>query len=628
MLKTDPISLFDQIAPSETLRDAVVDSSYEMIREYHGPHYLKGQQSENPAPENHWWEWLNTVTPQVVYDNPTVHVTSRRSGPFRDAADALAAGLNAWCPRVNLWRTLMEVFHDAAFSFGVVRVAYEPQPGTSGELRPFAPRAYRVAPHRWFCDASADRYDPLTGRGRFAGHMWRRDKDDLLADPRYDHEAVAELAADAELGKWDGKAVKKKGQKPRNEIMGYEIWVPEVQLTDDPLANGALYTLATAQNQRGDSSEPRWIRDPRPYYGPPSGPYTLFGFHLVPDCPYPLSPFAATYEQVKALNAHVTAAARSASRQKRLVAVDATHASDADTIQDAKDGSVVLIDGLKDGAAQQIDLGGAADSVHDYIDRLRERRDRVTGLSDLDRGNVAEDATATAVAEAANQRNARLSLLQRGFQDATNQVLQTAGWYLYQMEDAVMPLPQEVADETISRFIGRDTGIPSQEVHRQMRELDYQPTVTFTGGPADETITELLTDDVNPEYALSPNVPGMAFDDLELSIEAYSMGRTNEAVLQRNTLQLAEIVPGLLEAHQKFPHLNLEELLDMIGQPMNLRGLSERLLDRALMGQMTQMMSGGAVPPPGAPEGPANPAPAPMQAAQQAGNLAGQASRT
>src|SRR5690606_25367770 len=134
--------------------------------------------------------WLNTIKPQIVYDNPKVRAKTRRSGPHQQAALALEAGINAWTPAAKRWRKLDRIFDDSAFSYGVARVAYEPamgvDPADNGSVAvPYRPVVRRVDPGRWFCDHACDVYDPVNGDGRYAGHVWRRDKDDLLTDPRY-----------------------------------------------------------------------------------------------------------------------------------------------------------------------------------------------------------------------------------------------------------------------------------------------------------------------------------------------------------------------------------------------------------------------------------------------------------
>lgn len=601
MLKTDPISLFDNIRDSERLRDSVVQASEQIVREYHGSYYRQGRDPAEPAPENHWFEWLNTIKPQVVYDNPKVRVRSRRSGPHKIAAMAMEAGLNAWTPAVGLWRTLSRIFDDSAFSYGVARIGYEPAGGAdpadagTGAV-PYRPVVRRVDPGRWFCDHAADFYDPVNGQGRYAGHVWWRDKDDLLADPRYNLQAVEKLVADADLKKRD----RNYGKTPtdRNEIIGYELWVPEIQTSDDPNAHGTLFTLASARNESGDMVEPEWIRDPRPFFGPRTGPYVMFGYHFVPNCPYPLSPFAAVYEQIRELNAHATSAARSAANSKRIGVVDALNQDAADILADTPDGQIAVVQGgNKEKIVETLDLGGVRKEAYEYLDRLYDRRDRVTGLSEAARGNVDKDATATAIADAAAMRNTRTAMLHRLFTEGTQSVLQAAGFYLFHMTDAVYPLNQELANLFVPRpkylppeedaeDLAQEMGLPLETVRGA---LEWSPEVLFAGGPAEKPLSEVTGDDGNAIYLISPHVGGLMYDDLELEIEPYSMQRIDEAVLQRNTQRVVDLLPRLLQAAAQHPEMKLEELVDMLGQSINMPDLSERVLDTEMLNARKQM---------------------------------------
>ena len=75
--------------------------------------------------------------------------------------------------------------------------------------------------------------------------------------------------------------------------------------------------------------------------------------------------------------------------------------------------------------------------------------------------------------------------------------------------------------------------------------------------------------------------------------EAYSMERTEHSVLAKNTMQIAEALNVLIPLKLQFPALNLEELLDLIGEPLNYRKLSERVFLPEMMAQgMQQAMMG------------------------------------
>jgi len=597
MLKDDPTSLFQEIQAAEKLRDEIVTESKSMIRMYHGPKWRRTQEPEDGAPENHFFEWLSLIKPQVIHHNPQVLARSRRSGGYQRSAKVLGSALTSWARSENLAALGRRLFDDTAFSYGVAMTYYRRRgrPGDAG-LSVFSPAVRRVAPERWFCDPSCDYYDPRQGEGRYAGHMWRRDKTDLLEDDRYNREAVTRIAEDADLAKWDREDARRDNK--RGQIIGYEVWVPEHRLpeyADHPLVNGTLFTLAAARNANGDQTEARWIRDPRPSFGPPDGPYTLFGYHFVPSCPYPLSPFAAIYDQIIELNQHAVATARSAASYKRLVGVDPIYEGDAATIENAEHGQVAIIKGLKEGAVKEIGIGGADETMYKYLEMLRERRDRSTGLSDNARGNVDSSASATAIQDAANQRDARLGLTKALFNDGMAQILRSAGWYFFEMSDAMYELDDEQAGmvaprpkylpspEEADRFAAED-GLPVEFVRDALR---HEPKVIYAGGPADQLITTVPSTDGEPLMIVAANIGDLAYDDLEIDIDPMSMPMVDQSLLQVRMNEVTTLYLQAVPLIHQFAHLPWDDLFDRIGQTLNMPDLGE-LLPMAEIRQLAQ----------------------------------------
>lgn len=196
MLDTSPDNLMEEIQAAERLRDRHLEKTDEMIREYHGQAYDSGRPSEKPAPENHAFEWLSLVTPQIIYDNPEVMVRSRRSGIDPEILTQLQYGIQQWADDTLLWRTLMDCWYDMAFSFGVIHSTIEVIPYYKGNqgVRPMRPCARRIKPQRFFVDCRAD----APSNARLMGHFGFYDKNDLLEDPRFVTENVRSLR----LGRW------------------------------------------------------------------------------------------------------------------------------------------------------------------------------------------------------------------------------------------------------------------------------------------------------------------------------------------------------------------------------------------------------------------------------------------
>ena len=592
MFTDSPQELRNEIEAAEKEREPVIAVSKLIVDEYSRTHKRSTKSDVNPLPENHYHEWLSTFKPQIIDDNPRVNVSTTRSGTSPRVVSAMQSAINAWVSDVNLETVLSRVFDDMAFSYGVVHQYDEIYPGFEGrlvndEMMRGRMNARRLAPERWFCDSQCDHYD----EARFGGHMWRIDKDDLIEDERYNADQIKKLAHDADIDKWNKFAAKKPGVK-RREIIGYEIWVPEIQTSNSHMAHGTIFTLATAKADDGDEAEPLWIRDPRPFIGPYWGPYALFGYAFVPDCPYPFSPFAAVYDQVKELNQHAVAAANDAKNEKSFIGLDPSDSSyNADQIENVKHGEVAVINGLKNGSVQEMTLGGIKPGIVDYLNLLRDRLDRNAGHTETSRGNVSDSASATAEQLAAEAQGTRTASQKNAFTRGVVRVLNGCGWHLFHREDIAFVLPGEAVEDFFPGLpplneaprIAAETGKTIDIVEEALN-----PSIIFGGGQANKIMTEVVQEDGSHVYVVSPNVRGVRYEDLRLAIEPYSMERVDKVVLMRRAIESATQVTQIVGIMNEIPWFKGEHLINQFGQVLNMRELDDKTIDKQMLEKVRQ----------------------------------------
>ena len=303
---------------------------------------------------------------------------------------------------------LTDIAVDMCFNFGVALVTEEknktlrPNPGLQKTATPMWPVCTRIPQHRFFVDPVADTLE----EARFIGHKWVRDKEDLL-----------KMAEENEKEGWDAEAIEKmsvtsdnqelgrdeKDLPDREEVVCYEIYVPEITL-EDSLGekhgfNGTIYTLAVAVDDEDEKAA--FIRKPRPYYGPRWGPYVLFGIYKVPNAIYPLSPLVAIEGQVEELNRHAESASQSAEQYKKLILVDNTDPKFSQRVKDSQDNYVIPVSGLEKARVVQAEIGGMTQQQLTYLQVARDRLDRNSGITDAQRGNIEGRGTATEVTVAA-----------------------------------------------------------------------------------------------------------------------------------------------------------------------------------------------------------------------------------
>lgn len=550
MLLTDPEKLMTEIKAACAFRDEHAKTLKAQRTKFTGPHFKAESMgdSHNYSPENTYYEYISLMIPRLIFDNPRVHVNSRRPGPSKDVALALKYGLDRWVRDVVLRKKLVELATDMLFGYGVALVKESlregldlstmlPESEPQAPSKPMWPVIERISQYRFFFDPACERLSDA----RFMGHEVRRDREDLLKrakdnpDEGWDVEALREAA---ESGHKKDKKTSGNTPPSRDELVLFEVWVPEVELKGSPGADngfhGTIYTLLSASAPEGHAPTGRFARKPRAYYGPRTGPYSMFGIYKVPDSPIPLSPLTAVEAQVSDLNIHVRAATRSMLNHKRIAGVNDPRT--AQLVKDVGHDNVAVIP-FEDGRAlvQEFEVGGQTEQQVNWIASARERADRALGMDEALRGNVSGVGTATEHTIASEASNTRMAFIKQAFTDAVTALLEKVAFYLYHDDRIVFPLDEEVV---------RDLGIPPED----------QPM--FAGGGHSAT-------------------DGYTFEDMELEIEPYSMERANEGLAQKRAMEMHSMLLNTLPAMQQYPDYPWVDHFQKIGNAMNAPDLAE-----------------------------------------------------
>lgn len=570
-LDTFADNLRSEINSAITLRQQVTDLSAEFIKRLAGPDYRQDWPASEDQQENYPHELVANTVPALYYSNPGIGFACSALPPDHPFVRAQRIGLNEWSKgNRQLERQMLQIAYDTCTDFGVAQVGLDKMPGydTAGSNQddgpiPLFPMVRRVSPTRFFTDPQATDADLF----RFRGHIWVRDKDDLLSSknadgtPKFDREAVDGLATDANTKGVTREIVGAAGKDfvNRNQIVGYEIYVPE---------DGMIYTLAM---QMGDTSGNHgFIRPPRKYFGPRSGPYVMFGLNIIPDQIYPVSPLAISMGLIRELNAHAGQASSDAASSKRLVIVDSNNKELVEAVTTALSSSVIGVPNF-DGKALNMDVGGASPETLNHIERLRTTLDRQSGLTETKRGNLT-GVTAREVAEASAGEDTRTKFIQSRFRAA--------------VVDAIRIVSYLIWESPAVRFdVSYDDPATGDKVYQ-----------LFQGG--------------NPGINGLPHLP---FERLNASvtIDPYSMESVDQGVLQRRIQAALAQTMTVLQAARLYPELKVREVLNDIYQSVNIpEGASryvemgilavERLRARAMLG-MDPNAPGGAQQPGGQP---------------------------
>jgi hypothetical protein len=222
-----------------------------------------------------------------------------------------------------------------------------------------------------------------------------------------------------------------------------------------------------------------------------------------------------------------------------------------------------------------------------YMQAERQRLERVSGITDVHRGNVSGAGTATEISIADSASNIRTEFVRRQFYRGVTDILARVAWYMREDQRSRYPVTEEVA-----RMLGQSAG-----------QVWYRP-------PADD-------------------VP---FEAYEFEIEAFSMERANEGLYQRRVMEFMQMYVQLAGVGLQAPTLApvIDKMLRKAANALNLDDMGVMITEQALIQaqeramQMQQQQALQTQSPAPANAGQANPLAGRMAGnAQNQGNIMG-----
>jgi len=554
-------------------------------------------------------EYKSLIVPRIVQDNPRVAVRSRGRMPDAIIRQLLAARqlagqmlqmsggqdavalqaleaidaelrngwnlnghakgmehiLNRWERETNYKSNLDRVTYDMLEVYGVEQTTMWVKPGYDpcDSESPRWPRSSIIPPDRFVMDPICVHHTEALWKA----HWEMRDRDELvrLAKDYPDQGWIKSAIESVPVGNVEDE--KNRVSVERNTIKVYEKWIPSYYENDwpgpDEGFHGGLFTFGVGMNQKGDALVGEFIRKPQPCYCPPWGPYVMFGVYEQRGNPYPIGPLAATYSQQCETNAHAKHISMSASEYRRAVVVRADNKQLIRKLKSSDKRLMVIPIETQYMDRDQVipmEIGGVTDQILQHYSIAKNRLDQSLGLSDAMRSNPKSNVTATADAIADSSSATRVAYIQRKMLDATTQSLSAKAFYFHMDDEIDEPLGPEVAEQL---------GL------------------------------------INPRYKGGRDEEGniIPFSSMEFEIDSYSMGRTNEALLQRNVMTAIQMLVGFAPVFQQFPWIDAKDVVTQIGDALNIPGLVDMIDFNQLreashqMMQQQAMMGGGATGP-------------------------------
>lgn len=445
---------------------SLLQTLVERRRRFHGPHFkgwgLEGD-PDSYDPENVGYQYISLMVPRLAAAPFRVRMSTRRPAAQRNAVEALEFALNRWAIDSDYQELREEQAVDFCLGYAVQLTTLEEQPGYVEHDDPLMwPRISRISPTDFI-------FDPLAKSiklARFLGHRMISDKGSLqqrakdFPDEGWNEGLLESLGENVGVDEVVRGTEEGKGGIDRGELVYWELWVPEYQLDDedgpDEGYHGTIFTIADTQDH-GDEGEDEgkdgnispkgvYLREPRPYYGPRWGPYSVIGAYYVPEEVAPLGPLVAVQEQIKDLNKLVRAANRNDEQYKRLVLVDSRNPRLAQQLKQEPDSFVIPVRGLDPDKVVTIELGGSTQQQHIAIERNRAITDRGLGMDDAQRGAVTGIGTATEHSLAAEAGENRVGYVIGRFNRGEEQSLKTAAYFMYHESTVILPLGAEAEE--------------------------------------------------------------------------------------------------------------------------------------------------------------------------------------
>lgn len=519
-----------------------------MIRRYHGRYFRADVPVENSVLDNDYHDWVSWVTPRSSFRAPKVKVHSLRPDKSaRQMAKVMQLAMNRWIKDRRIEQLYSWLLVDMQFAHGCLITTQQAIPGARPSEGidpaepdvpglPHSPRQYRLPPDCYFDDPLARDPEGVRFRGRLCFGL----RSELFAEARafpergWSMEAISQLSSSTALELLGGDV-----DTGRDLVCWREQWVPEAKEEQGEPSGGWRehgfhgMVLTTAHDTPGGAAPKEWLRAPRMYYGPPTGPIRLFGVYYVPNSVRSLAPLMVAEEPIREANKHARVTSDSAGNYKHFVMVDKTDPKLQHVVENIGHHGVAPITGFARDKIQEVQTGGITDQLIAYGGISRDRVNRTLHMDTPTRGNVEGRGTATEVDRATQASEARVEWIDLQFRTACKGSLEDAAWFIYHDNRTRIELGPEAFEEL---------GIPPSR----------QPAVMRGGvGPDD--------------------VPMAA---LELELEAHSQ-RLMDASFANQILMAMDWVRESLPVMVQFPEAEWPEIVRMVGEAFQVPNLEE-----------------------------------------------------
>lgn len=500
-IKLDATNLWQEWEGAAPFQSDLMEGVDEQLTRYRGRQASKlSTRRAQDALEPHEFEVLSKTFARLANDNPIFRCSTRSNDPEAEAvAPALADAVNQICVETNFRNEAILALLDFEFIPAVFRVTMEDDysrgmvdgagPGGKGKGIPMRSVARRESPLRTRWDTQALNITAAAWTGWQSIHDRKGLIAHALAHPeeRWNVRALRELEADVGTEEVRGE----RHTPSRDEVTVVNMWIREcdpetkAQLFRDipedqrHYFNGVICRIAMGGGSRGaKDGTAHMLAPPVPFFGPPEGPLCIGYCYPLFDKPGGFGASKPVKGIVDALNRAVDAENERSDKHRSFGLVDGTERQ-ISKIQNAKDGSLHAMPGLKKEQFVAVEIGGPTEMGQALIQIYQARLAKASAMSTAASGTVTGDGTATEVIEAGNTLDERTGFQATQFRDLLRRVGKAMAWYCYHSLRVVQPVSDEVAAQL-------PAGQPRAKVAPDGTAYVERPKrVMFEGGPRD-----------------------------------------------------------------------------------------------------------------------------------------------
>lgn len=469
--------------------------------------------------ENHYHEYIAYIRPRIAGGAARVEVETPRGGPARVEAAAGEAAVNQWIEDTRHANLTRKLSTDFLLGWGVGGLRLDRLPGQESDDYHTVPVGFRIEREDAFWDVSSTSWE----NRQFAGFDYTIGKYDLIEraekEDGWDMQAVYELPVDLDGADGPSRA---SGTVPRrDECVVREIWCPRVLSDSAPKwATGTIFTLGGGGKG--------FLREPRPFFGPPWGPIYLFDAYYIPGQSLGAAPCELVREQVEELNRHANALSRSTAQRRKISVAGLIDKEDAVKFFTTPDGALCLLNNFKKDSWAEWEHGGATAEQRTALAELKQRLKHASGLDDAQTGAVSGVGTATENAIAAESAGVRVGDLADRFASCDELFLSGVLWYVMHTKSLRVKLRPEAV------------GVPA--------EAAPMVEITAKGGMR----------------------PGLAWSDFRLRVQKYSVGRESDAARRARIGRAVQGGLGIATVSANVaPFTDVRMLLRLLGEAEN-----------------------------------------------------------